>query len=148
VQHTSTITVESTLAPGVTYTLHRPNDVRRGILTRIIAEPVERLQRLLAEGRALVAGPPEGCDTARFDTVLSLISAETITLGAAHVLCFLESIQGLFIDGKIPAPADFTINAPDALRQECIAAIQTLLSATDTADEPQPSYPSTALLVN
>jgi hypothetical protein len=142
-QHHSTVIVESKLAPGVRYTLHRPNDVRRSILARTTAESKERLARFITEARALVAGPQEACNATRFETVLQLAGAETVTLGAAHVLCFLQGTEGLLIDGKIPTPTDFIANAPDAIRKEVITEIQTLLFA---ADEQQPGNP--ALLVN
>lgn len=134
-QHHSTATVESKSVPGVRYILHRKNDVRLAILTRMTVEPKERLSRLLAEARALVAGPQSGYDTLRFDALLSVAGAEVTTLEGACVLCFLQGTEGLLIDGKAPTPAEFMVNAPDALRREVVTAIQEMLSAAE--DEPQ-----------
>jgi hypothetical protein len=133
-EHTSTITIEADSAPGVSLRLHKPTKTRKAVFVRLAADAMERVQRLIAEARALQAKPEAECDTARLVAVVQLLGAEVETVNAARVFCFLESTPGLLIDGVAPTVQAFIADAPDKLRQECVTRIQEMLA---TADEPQ-----------
>jgi hypothetical protein len=132
--HTSTVTIESAISPGVCFHLHKPTLVRRAAFTRMAAEPMERLQRLLNEARALQTKPREEYDATRVGIVTQLLGAESVTLNAATLLSFLESVSGLVIDGQAPSVTTFIADAPDELSQECLTCVQAMLAAADAPE--------------
>ena len=113
-EHTSTITVEAQSAPGVSFRLHKPTAARKAVFVRLTADAMESTQRLLVEARALQAKPADEFDPARFSTVLLSLGSLGETVNAARLLCFVESVPGLLIDGQTPTVNAFIVDAPDA----------------------------------
>lgn len=138
-EHTSTITNPSESAPGVSFHLHKPTAARKAVFVRLTADAMERTQRLLTEARALQAKPKEECDTARFSTVLQLLGSEAEVVNAARLLCFVESVSGLLIDGQVPTVNAFIVDAPDGLRAECLTRVQEMLAAVAEPQDPATS---------
>jgi hypothetical protein len=137
--HVSTITYEAQSKPGVSFNLHKVTPPRKAAFIKMAADAMERLWRLIAEARALQAKPADECDTVRLVTVTQLLGAEVETVNAVRLFHFVESVSGLLIDGQVPTVQAFIADAPDGLRQECLARVQEMLSAVDAPQTPATS---------
>jgi hypothetical protein len=102
-------TVESAVAPGVTYTVARMSFARRVELMRQIRELTLRMEFLEASARA------------GDQMEATLLRAET---GRLYLTWGLRGIAGLEVDGAEATPELLAEAGPESLFQEALAAVR------------------------
>jgi hypothetical protein len=108
--------IDSAVAPGVRYHLHRLNQVRRAALRMRIAEPRTRLRALLDEADRIDSG-----DLRKLALLGETASALSALIDACHLRATLYRVEGLLIDGEPATPATFIAYGPGSLVDEAIA---------------------------
>jgi len=107
--YTSFETIESSLAPGVSYTVAKMSFGRRVELTRRIRELATR-KEFLAAGES----PDEKMEAA-------LLASEIDRL---YLLWGLKDVTGLMVDGTTATPESLAANGPEELFREALAAVK------------------------
>jgi hypothetical protein len=102
-------TVESAVAPGVTFEVARMSFARRVELMRRVREVARRVEFLESSGRA----------GDRMEA--TLLQAE---VGRLYLLWGLRGIAGLNVDGAVATPELLADAGPESLFQEALAAVR------------------------
>jgi hypothetical protein len=109
-------TVESAVAPGVTFTVARMSFARRVELMRRVQELVRRMEFLEASGRA------------GDQMEATLQKAE---VGRLYLAWGLRGIAGLEVDGAKATPELLAEAGPESLFQEALAAVRAEAGLTE-----------------
>jgi hypothetical protein len=115
-QYESVAVVESTAAPGVTYTVARMSFGRRVELMRRIREVAQQVEYLAAGEE-----PRE-----RMDAALA-----SVEIDRAYVLWGLRGVGGLEVDGEKATPETLAAAGPEELFREALAAIKAECGLTE-----------------
>ena len=107
--YTSFETIDSTVAPGVSYTVAKMSFGRRVELTR-------RIRELAARKEFVEAG-----DTPNEKMEAALLASE---IERIYLLWGLQEVTGLEVDGKTATPESLAASGPEELFREALAAVK------------------------
>jgi hypothetical protein len=102
-------TIDSTVAPGVSYTVAKMSFGRRVELTR-------RIRELAARKEFVEAG-----DTPNEKMEAALLASE---IDRIYLLWGLKEVTGLELDGQPATPESLAANGPEELFREALAAVK------------------------
>jgi len=108
-EYTSFVTIDSTVASGVSYTVAKMSFGRRVELTRHIRELASR-KEFVEAGEA----PNEKMEAA-------LLASE---IDRIYLLWGLREVTGLELDGRPATPESLAANGPEELFREALAAVK------------------------
>jgi hypothetical protein len=108
-EYTSTETINSSVAPGVTYTVVKMSFGRRVELTR-------RIRELAARKEFVEAG-----DTPDEKMEAALLASE---IDRIYLLWGLKEVTGLELDGQPATPESLAANGPEGLFREVLCAVK------------------------
>jgi hypothetical protein len=132
VNFVTTVKVESTVFPGVSFTLNKMSEARRAQLRLMIAEPTSRIRNLLREMGNLEEKYPNAETSPRPEDVTNELLAlsdkmEQISsdeINPKWLKWGLKSIEGLDIDGVPATPETLLSDGPPALFMEIVSEIK------------------------